>query len=209
MTDDVLVPLGPGDRAPDFDLPAADRDARVVLADYRARGPVLLLVLRGLYCPFCRRHISQLRPTCELLQAAGITLLGVVIATPERSRLYFRFRNAPCFPLATAPDRALHRAYGLPEIVRTERMRQDVETAAASLLREQFGVDHWSGPAGLAFHRLDTAFQATPEDEAEYARHMQTSGYFLIDRDGVIRWAQAPTNILNLPQGEELLALLG
>jgi peroxiredoxin len=45
--DPAPVPLGVGDKAPDFDLPAADHDGRVSLAEYRARGPVLLLFLRG------------------------------------------------------------------------------------------------------------------------------------------------------------------
>jgi peroxiredoxin len=39
----------PGDRAPDFTLPAADRDGTVSLSDYRGRSPVLLSLLRGLY----------------------------------------------------------------------------------------------------------------------------------------------------------------
>jgi peroxiredoxin len=75
--------LGPGDRAPDFDLPAADGEGTVVLAEYLHRAPVLLTRLRGLYCPFCRRHISLLRPACETLRDGGITLLGLVIASPQ------------------------------------------------------------------------------------------------------------------------------
>ncbi len=59
MTAQPLVLLTPGDRAPDFDLPAADRAGRVVLAEDRRRGAVLLDMLRGLYCPFCRRHIRD------------------------------------------------------------------------------------------------------------------------------------------------------
>jgi peroxiredoxin len=114
--------LGVGDRAPDFDLPAADRDGRISLSDYYRRGPVLLLLLRGLYCSFCRRHISRLKSSCDMLQSAGIPMLGVVIASAERSRLYFRYRNAPCFSVAAAPDRSVHRAYGLPAVVRTPEM---------------------------------------------------------------------------------------
>jgi peroxiredoxin len=76
MTDTIGPLLGPGDRAPDFELPAADRDGRISLSDSYRRGPVLLLLLRGLYCAFCRRHISQLRSSCDLLQGAGIRMLG-------------------------------------------------------------------------------------------------------------------------------------
>ena len=82
MTGLTLAALGPGDAAPDFEFPAADVEGTVSLAEYRRRGPVLLTMLRGLYCPFCRRHVSQLRPTCGALGDAGIALLGVVIASP-------------------------------------------------------------------------------------------------------------------------------
>jgi len=42
-------PLQPGERAPDFTVPAAHGDGLVSLADYRGRSPVLLALLRGLY----------------------------------------------------------------------------------------------------------------------------------------------------------------
>jgi peroxiredoxin len=107
MTDTIGPLLDPGHRAPDFDLPVADRDGRISLSDYYRRGPVFLLLLRGLYCALYRRHISQLKSNCDLLQGAGIPMLGVVIASAERSRLYFRFGAAPCFPVAAAPDRSV------------------------------------------------------------------------------------------------------
>ena len=65
MTDPTHGALGPGDAAPDFELPAADAEGTVALAEHLRRGPVLLTMLRGLYCPFCRRHVSQLRPTAR------------------------------------------------------------------------------------------------------------------------------------------------
>ena len=97
---------------------------------------MLLLLLRGLSCPFCRRHISQLRSACDLLQGAGIAMLGVVIASAERSRFYFRFGHSPCFPVAAAPDRSVHRAYGLPAAVLTPEVTATGTQRAAELLRE-------------------------------------------------------------------------
>ena len=208
MRREVLAPLQPGDRAPDFDLPVADHDGRVSLAAHLRRGPVLLYLLRGLYCPFCRRQISQMKPTCELLAESGITLLGVVVATHERSRLYFRLANAPCFPVAASPDRALHYAYGLGDSgPRTAENHQRADDAAARLLHEM-GIDQWSGRAALALQQLDPAYHDTPEDLAEINRPLATSGLFLIDSDGVIRWTRAPANVLVPLRVEELLTLL-
>jgi len=203
-------PLGPGDRAPDFTLPAADAESTVALAEHLRRGPVLLTLLRGLYCPFCRRHISQLRPTCEALRAAGIVLLGVVIASPERSRRYFK-HFPPCFPIAAAPDRATHRAYGLPEVLRTPEVRQGTEREAVEVLRE-LGLQVPPGQAAAVFAAgiisKSDAFEMTPEDEAEGQRPVQAAGHFLIGRDGLVRWARVDIGIAPLPPVDELVSML-
>jgi peroxiredoxin len=205
MTDQLGRLLGPGDRAPDFDLPAADRDGRLSLSDYCRRGPFLLLLLRGLYCPFCRRHISQLKSSCDILQGAGIPMLGVVIASPERSRLYFRFGNSPCFPVAAAPDRSIHRAYGLSAVMRTPEMIAAAMQRAREVLREM-NIDGDVDVAD-AFQKLD-GFELTAEDDAEFQRPLQSVGYYFIDRDGVIRWASVGKLLSALPEPETLLALV-
>ena len=149
--DPIQGALGPGDRAPDFELPAAEAEGTVSLAEYRRRGPVLLVMLRGLYCSFCRRHMSLLRPACETLRGSGVGLLGIVIASPDRARLYFRHFPA-CFPIAAAPDRATHRAYGLLEVARTPELLKDVERRKAEALRE-IGIRAAPGEAGAVFEK--------------------------------------------------------
>ena len=205
MTDQFGPPLGSGDRAPDFDLPAADRDGRISLSDYYCRGPVLLLLLRGLYCAFCRRHISQLRSGCDLLHGAGIAMLGVVIASAERSRLYFRFGNPPCFPVAAAPDRSVHRAYGLTAAVRTPEVIAALTHQAAESLREM-NVDGGSNPI-MTLHHYG-GWEDTAEDDAECKRPLQSVGYYFIDRQEVIRWASVGKILNELPRPESLLALV-
>jgi peroxiredoxin len=49
MTTTPTAPLRPGDRAPDFTLPAVTGDAPIALAQYRGRTPLLLVLFRGLY----------------------------------------------------------------------------------------------------------------------------------------------------------------
>lgn len=205
MSDQVGPLLGPGDRAPDFDLPAADRDVRISLSDYYRRGPVLLLLLRGLYCSFCRRHISQLRSTCDLLRGAGIAMLGVVIASAERSRLYFRFGHSPCFPVAAAPDRSVHRAYGLPAVVRTPEVMAAGIQQAVEALREM-NIDGGTDPF-TTMHQYD-GWVDTPDDDAEFKRPLQSVGYYFIDRQGMIRWASVGAILHDLPRPESLLALV-
>jgi peroxiredoxin len=205
VTDTAPWTLGPGDRAPDFDLPAADTEGRASLVEHLRRGPLLLVMLRGLYCPFCRRQISQLRPACETLRTDGISLLGLVIASPERARPYFR-RFPHCFPIAAAPDRTIHRAYGLPEVERTPEFREETQRRAAAILHE-LGLEAPAGQATAVFTTVN-GFKLTPEDEAEMPRPLQPIAFFLIGRDGVIRWTLADPRIVPLPPLEELVFLV-
>ena len=89
---DTRPPVAPGERAPDFTLPAVDRPETVSLADYRGRSPLFLALFIGLWCPFCRRSIAQMGPMEPRLKAAGVETLGVVATTPDNARLYFKFR---------------------------------------------------------------------------------------------------------------------
>jgi hypothetical protein len=149
--------------------------------------------------------VSQLRPACEALRASGITLVGVVVASPERARQYFSY-FPPCFPIGAAPDRAIHRAYGLPEVVRSPDLGQDAEREAADVLREA-GLHFSPGQALEVFAKSD-GFEVTSEDDAEWRRPLQKTGDFLIGRDGVIRWARRDIILTAFPKVEDLIALL-
>ena len=43
------APLRPGDPAPDFALPAVNREGQISRDDYRGRSPVLVGLFRGLH----------------------------------------------------------------------------------------------------------------------------------------------------------------
>ena len=45
----TFMPLRPGDPAPDFALPAVNREGQISLDDYRGRSPVLVGLFRGLH----------------------------------------------------------------------------------------------------------------------------------------------------------------
>src|SRR5260370_5472845 len=108
------VPIRPGELAPDFTLPAVERDGTVSLTDYRGRSPLFLALFIGLWCPFCRRAIAQLGTTESTLKAAGIEALAIVASRPENARLYFKYRPTR-LRLAVDPSLSTHRAYGVPK----------------------------------------------------------------------------------------------
>jgi len=49
MSSTLRRPLGPGDSAPSFTLPAVNREGSVSLEDYRGKSALLVALFRGLH----------------------------------------------------------------------------------------------------------------------------------------------------------------
>lgn len=210
VTTESQPPLQPGEPAPDFTLPAVDRDGTVSLADYRGRSPLLLAVFRGLYCPFCRRAIAQLGMTRQKLQAVGVETLGIVATKPENARLYFRFHPTR-LPLAADPELITHRAYRLPKPPATPELMQGLQSVRANPTGE-LPAPLPLVEAAQALDRLH-GFEPTETDREESQRQFpQLKGQFLVDRDGIIRWVniecakEGLAGLGKFPTDEELLA---
>lgn len=136
--------------------------------------------------------------------------LGVVATNPERARLFFRYRP-PLIPVGADPDLLTHRAYGLPNTAVTPEIWQAAQSAAVPLLRELKQIDL---PPAEAYDRLGQldGFQAAESDQSEFQRHqVQFTGQFLIDREGIVRWANVEcardglASLDQMPSDEELL----
>src|SRR4029079_15521969 len=112
--------LQPGDVAPNVVLDAITREGKVAVDDYRGRTPVLIGILRGLHCPYCRRHITAMAQLEPELREKGVDILTMVNTPIERARLYFRYRPMPNLLAAADPERASHRAFGLPNLEFTQ-----------------------------------------------------------------------------------------
>jgi peroxiredoxin len=207
-----LGPLAPGERAPDFSLPAVDREGLVSLADYTGRTPLLLALFRGLWCPFCRKAIANLGRSATSLRARGVESLAVVATTPENARLYFRFRPT-AVPLAADPELATHRLFRLPMGPPGEDVLQaiaEVPVNPTGELPEPLPM----AQAGPLMDRLE-GFRATPVDESEsYSQFGLLKGQFLLDAQGIVRWANIECaqegfmGIGKFPTEQELLAAL-
>ncbi len=117
-----------GGAAPDFALAAADGRS-IVLSDLLRRGPVVMSVFRGEWCPFCRAEIDALLAAQPAIARLGASL---VLLSPE----------APSAPLAAAvtrlgdaaavvqdPGLGVALLYGLvyrvPEVLRTFYLAED------------------------------------------------------------------------------------
>jgi peroxiredoxin len=210
-------PISPGEPAPDFALPAVNREGSgtVSLADYRGKTPVLLAMMRGLYCAFCRRQIAQLGTTRRKLQASGVEVLAIVAMPAERLRLYYRFRPVGV-PVAADPDLVSHRAYGVPQPPLTPEILQTVESKYFDLARElQIPATDMAGIRSALCERDGfVPVESELKDRRDWSdRHGgQFTGQFLVDRDGIVRWShiegakEGLAGLEKFPTDEELLA---
>jgi peroxiredoxin len=201
--------LQPGDRAPEFSLPAVQTDRVVTLSDYRHRKGLFLGLFRGLYCPFCRRAIAQMAASAEKLKPLGIESLGVVATELENARLYYRFRPTG-LPLAVDPTLSTHRSYHVPKPELSPQVLASIQSIRVNPTGELPAPLKIEEAAGM-LDKLD-GFQRTDVDQRDAADFMQLEGQFLIDREGVIRWVNiecahdGPAGMGKFPTVDELLA---
>jgi peroxiredoxin len=215
-------PIQPGEAAPDFVLPAVNREGVVALKDLRGHRGVLVGFFRGLHCPFCRRQVVALGAAQPALAAAGVGTIAVVNTPLERARLYFRHRPTPV-TLLSDPECQTHAAFGVPRIgfaAPGERPQWPAKASAESLEMARIN------PTGelpeplpplqaLAALNEKDGFTLTAADREIVAAHgLQLAGHFLVDRDGIVRWSQteapdSPGEISKFPAPADLIAAAG
>ncbi|MBZ9881338.1 redoxin domain-containing protein [Mesorhizobium sp. CA10] len=191
-----LVPLQPGDRAPNVVLDAITQEGKIALDDFRGQKPVLVGLFRGLHCAFCRRHIAAQARLDPELREKGVESLTVVNTPIERARLYFRYHPMPNLLAASDPERASHRAFGLPNLEFTQdetNWPYKVSMTAAKDMRVDIPgeLPALMDPfAASEFLDKKDHYEVTEADEQMMATgHGQLIGQFLLDRQGVVRWS--------------------
>jgi peroxiredoxin len=213
-----LGPLQPGDRAPNVVLDAITQEGKIALDDFRGQKPVLVGLFRGLHCPFCRRHIAAQARLDPELREKGVESLTVVNTPIERARLYFRYHPMPNLLAASDPERASHRAFGLPNLEFTENETAwpyKVSMADAGAMRVDMPGE-LPGPMDpmTASEILDKKdnYEITEADQQMIATgHGQLVGQFLLDRQGIVRWSftevpEGGRHMFGAPSPQELMS---
>lgn len=213
----MASPIQPGERAPDFSLPAVNRDGTVSAADYRGRS-LMIGFFRGLHCPFCRRQIAQLGAAQPALAALGVETAAVINTPLERARLYYRYRPTPV-TLLSDPECRSHAAFGIPRIEFLEpggapgqwpRTRPEDFAMARIDPTGELGTPTQPMEANGVLNRKD-GFELAAADQEIFDRHgTQFAGQFLIDGEGIVRWSwtEAPggaNELCRFPGAAEML----
>jgi len=79
---DQVQPLGVGDPAPRFVVAAVD-SSPVEFDPQNLDKPVMLLVFRGGWCPYCNMYLSEMRHVIPEIQSLGIDVLFLSGDRPE------------------------------------------------------------------------------------------------------------------------------
>jgi peroxiredoxin len=209
-TSESRPPVTAGEPAPNFTLRSVDGATLVSLADYHGRSPVFLSLLIGLWCPFCRRIIAQMGKSESKLKALGVETLGVVATAPENAQLYFKFRPTR-LRLVSDPELSTHRAYGVPKPDVTPQFMTEMEKTRINPYGD-FPEPLPVTQAAMAVGKQD-GYVENERDRSDMKRQFpQLKGQFLIDRDGIVRWANIECAVEGLagvgkfPSEEEILA---
>ncbi|APG85859.1 hypothetical protein SAMCCGM7_Ch3131 [Sinorhizobium americanum CCGM7] len=211
-------PLQPGDRVPNVVLDAITQEGKIAIDDFRGRKPVLVGLFRGLQCPFCRRQIATMAQLKAALNEKGVETLTVVNTPIERARLYFRYHPLPNLLAASDPERISHRAFGLPNLEFTEDEddwphKLGMQTVMSMRVDLPGELPEPMDPvaAGDYLQKAD-GYEMTDDDKRMEANAMgQLVGEFLLDRDGVVRWAFTEAsadgrNMFRSPSPDEVMS---
>ena len=94
----------------------------LTLAALTARGPTLVIFLRHLGCVFCRQTLSDLRAARPALDARGIQIALVHMASDRQAELVFRLYGLDDVARFADPERSLYHAFGLRRVTMRELM---------------------------------------------------------------------------------------
>lgn len=136
-----------GEPAPAFDLPTTDGDL-VSLADLRAEGRLVLLFIRGSWCPYDDIQLRSLQSDLAAFHAAGAKVAAISPTLPEGLR-GLAVERGITFTLLSDAGNATADAYGLR--VGLDGEHRDAHIGVGVDLPASNGDESWTLPAPATF----------------------------------------------------------
>jgi peroxiredoxin len=169
--------LKAGATAPTFELP--DHNGKLVSsADLLAEGRIVLLFMRGRWCPFCVGQMEAMSSVADRIAAAGASVVAVSPQT-EKQAFFMHDQHKLAFPLLVDAHNGLARQFGL--VYRVPEEQQALYSRTFVNLPFANGDSSWELPIPASY---------------------------VIDRDGRILFASANEDYSDRPEPLEILACL-
>jgi len=169
--------LNIGASVPMFELP--DHNGKLVSSDQLlAKGRLVLLFIRGRWCPFCVGQMEAMSYVAAAIEAAGASLVAVSPQT-EKQAFFMHDQHKLAFPLLVDAHNQLARQFGLVYRVPEEQQ---------GLYRSTF--------VNLPFANGDSSWE------------LPIPATFVVDRDSSILFASANEDYTDRPEPLEILSVV-
>lgn len=168
--------LAIGEKCPSFELP--DHNGKPVSsAHLLGKGRVVLLFIRGRWCPFCVGQMEAMNYIAAEIEAAGAAIVAVS-PQMEKQAFFMRDQHKLSFPLLVDAHNQLARQFGL--VYRVSEEQQGLYRSTFVNLPHVNGDSSWELPIPATF---------------------------VIDRDGTILFAAAHEDYTERPEPLEILSI--
>lgn len=173
-----------GEPAPDVTM-RRDDGSEFTLSQLWQNGPAVLVFLRYFGCTFCREHIAQLRHDEARFRELETTIALISLGTPEATAEFCASRaSEEIFICLSDMEKQAYRAFGLRRVDMAHLMTPHV----------------WARGIQNMLHGY---FAGMPKGDIN-----QLPGVFIIDREGIIRYAHRHKDASDNPPNAELLDVL-
>jgi peroxiredoxin len=169
--------LGAGAKTLPFAL--HDHDGKMVTSsDLIAKGRLVLLFIRGRWCPFCVGQMEAMNDVAAQIKASGASLAAISPQT-EKQAYFMHDQHKLAFPLLVDTHNEVARQFGL--VYRASQEQQELYRRTFVNLPLVNGDDSWTLPIPATY---------------------------IIDRDGTVLFVSANEDYTERPEPLEILSKL-
>jgi len=166
-----------GDKSPSFELP--DHNGKLVSSsNLLSAGRLVLMFIRGRWCPFCVAQMEAMNFIAPEIAAAKALLVAVSPQT-EKQAFFMRDQHKLTFPILVDAQNQIARRFGLVYHVSEEQQ-------------------------GL----YRSTFVNLPHVNGDPSWELPIPAIFILDRDGTILFASTDEDYTNRPEPLEILSTL-
>jgi peroxiredoxin len=137
-----------GDRAPDIRL--HDQHGEIFdVATLLAKGPVVVTLYRGGWCPFCNLELKAYQAVLPRIAAAGASIVAISPEKPDDT-VSTAEKNALSFPVLSDVGQAVGKAFGVVYAF-TDDLRGVYEGFKLDIPTKNGTPDDWSLPLSATY----------------------------------------------------------